>query len=205
MNGMHERLIFWTLNGAVQQPVSCSEGRTEEMLRGLLFGRGMVPSPMTEMTFVEQDGRVHVAAELSSAPGTGLCPVESGFSVPFSRLLRCNAAMAIKSGLFGTHMAVVYGGGEAVIRDDIGRHNAIDKAIAGACAAGLDLSRCLLGTSGRVSVEILYKAVRAGIPVVFTNKYPSDLAMAEASRLGVMIAWPENGEIRTAGRERLEK
>ena len=89
---------------------------------------------------------------------------------------------------FGVHRAAVLGsGGSAYVREDIGRHNACDMAIAAAYLAGEDPGSCALALSGRVTTEILYKAVRAGIPAVYTTKYPSDLASEEARRLGVTV------------------
>ena len=46
--------------------------------------------------------------------------------------------------------------------EDAGRHSALDKAIGWAMLKGIDLSRCLLMTSGRISTRMAYKAVNAG-------------------------------------------
>ena len=80
----------------------------------------------------------------------------------------------------GIHAAGIFdGNGRAkIIREDIGRHNAVDKAIGRAFLDGvLPLDRHVLLVSGRASFEIVQKALAAGIPIVASVSAPSTLAM----------------------------
>jgi FdhD protein len=80
----------------------------------------------------------------------------------------------------GIHAAGIFdlNGEPKIVREDIGRHNAADKAIGRAFLDDqLPLNRHLLLVSGRASFEIIQKALAAGIPIVASVSAPSTLAM----------------------------
>jgi FdhD protein len=90
----------------------------------------------------------------------------------------------------GLHAAALFSSqGELLaIREDVGRHNALDKLIGSRLLAGeLPLHDRIVMVSGRVSFEIVQKAAVVGVPILAAVSAPSDLAIETAERLGVTL------------------
>lgn len=121
-------------------------------------------------------------------------PVADGPVLPRRVLLglpdRLRAAQRIFEATGGLHAAGLFeaGGGVRVVREDIGRHNAVDKVIGERALAGaLPLADLVLVVSGRAGFEIVQKAAVAGIPILAAVSAPSSLAASAAGRFGVTL------------------
>ena len=132
--------------------------------------------------------------------------------VPAEVLLGLPDALRAGQQLFertgGIHAAGLFDASGALValREDIGRHNAVDKLLGWAALGGRwPLADALLVVSGRVSFEIVQKAAVGRIPIVVAVSAPSSLAVTTAERLGMtLVAFVRDGRGNVyAGAERV--
>jgi len=136
------------------------------------------------------------------------------FRVAPNLIVRLPAALRSAQDVFertgGLHAAALFDaeGKLLIVREDIGRHNAVDKVVGWALLNGrIPLSDCILLVSGRGGFEIIQKAIVAGIPVVASVSAPSSLAvqLARELRLTLIGFLRGNRFVVYAGEDRVAK
>jgi FdhD protein len=134
-------------------------------------GKGALDAVAVEAPRVTSDLRVPLAF-VSSLPG---------------RLREAQAAFAVTGGLHATGL-FTRDGELLCVREDVGRHNALDKVVGWAFGAGrLPLGDTVLCLSGRLSFELVQKAAVAGCPIMVAVGAPSSLAVELAADRGVTL------------------
>lgn len=134
-------------------------------------------------------------ASLEALEVPGLCPIPRDgfrFSADVIRMLpdRLRAQQSTFEETGGLHAAALFNSaGELLsIREDVGRHNAVDKLIGAQFIEGhTPLHGNLLFLSGRISFELAQKALAAGIPMVAAVGAPSSLAIELAKRFDITL------------------
>ena len=128
--------------------------------------------------------RVHSTHDVSADP------VEVPLDVLLSLPAKLRAGQKVFARTGGLHAAGLFtADGEPVcVREDVGRHNAVDKVVGWALREGrLPLRGHVLQVSGRASFELVQKAALAGVPVLSAVSAPSSLAVDVAQRFGVTL------------------
>jgi FdhD protein len=137
------------------------------------------------------------AVRVEAAPVTSAMRVDAAVlaSLP-DRLREEQAAFEATGGLHATGLFDAHG--ELLcLREDVGRHNAMDKVVGWAFGAGrLPLSELVLCVSGRLSFELVQKAAVAGCPILVAVGAPSSLAVDLGEELGVTLCgFVRNGRL----------
>jgi FdhD protein len=139
-----------------------------------LCGKASIDAVRTQSVFDVRDDALRIGAGLLSA---------------FPGKLRAGQAVFEKTG--GLHAAALFDGASGemlVLREDVGRHNAVDKVVGWALKEDrLPLRGTVLMVSGRASFELTQKAMMAGIPALAAVSAPSSLAAELATELGMTL------------------
>ncbi len=139
-----------------------------------ICGKSSIDAVRTHSAFAVRDDPLSVGADfLASLPG---------------RLRSAQEVFEVTGGLHAAALFDAATGELLVVREDVGRHNAVDKVIGWALQErGLPLSGTILLVSGRASFELVQKALMAGIPVLCAVSAPSSLAVDLAEESGMTL------------------
>ncbi len=194
---------FLLTEGLVQSPdqiqrlqAFCGEKpeNAGNVVQAVIAGEPFERERMQRNFFASSSCGICGKASIDSVRVRGIRPPDPDFRVDAAVLcglpdkLRGEQAIFGRTG--GLHAAGLFtaDGTLLVLREDVGRHNAVDKIVGWAALQHrLPLSGCLLLVSGRGGFEIVQKALVAGLPVVASVSAPSGLAVRLARELGLTL------------------
>lgn len=189
---------FSLTEGVVRDLSEIRETELVELPQGIEMRMWLAP---------EAEARFQARRRAQVGPvGCGLCGIDSITEAmralpPVSDRLQltpadCEAAMkglmrhqALNDATRAAHAAGLYIPGQGVIfaREDVGRHNALDKLAGAMARAGLKAADGALVITSRVSVDMVQKAAMIGAPVLMAASAPTALAIAEAEAAGLTL------------------
>ncbi len=202
-----ESAVTLEVNGRDLVTLMCSPFDLEVLALGHLFSGGLIASmdEVLSLWVCPDNSRVHIKCTHDIARETGFAVVPSACgagsaSIIYSdRLARLSSSrifamaslrdwareMFDQARLYkttgGIHCAaLVPEDGSVFVFEDVGRHNAVDKAIGRGLREKVDFSRCCLISSGRIAADMAAKAVAAGIPLVVSRSIPTTAAFSLA-------------------------
>ncbi|MBR4080103.1 MAG: formate dehydrogenase accessory sulfurtransferase FdhD [Christensenellaceae bacterium] len=183
LNEEHDLKLF--RGGELLHSFVCSPSELGELCAGWLYTEGYSAESVT----VSEDGHTATADAVEGNPADAGCLelTETVSASTEEMLALFNRASDKYSRSHGIHECVLKGNGWDILRTDIGRHNAIDKAVGTALLKGYDLKGAVMFSSGRINEQTVRKAVRCGISCLMSKAVITRQALHLAEELGLKV------------------
>jgi FdhD protein len=196
--------------GTAVATIMRTPGHDLELVRGLLHAESIGPAALTQIDDdaieIDVDSGVFAGRGLLASAACGVCgrvaiadlelrarevaadtQIAHGVLAQLPEALRAaQSVFADTGGLHGAGLATTAGVLVAA-REDVGRHNAVDKLVGWALTTGVDPAAHVLVLSGRLGYELVQKAIMLGVPIVAAVSAPSSLAVELAERFNVAL------------------
>ncbi len=186
--------------------IHCTPSQLRQLALGRLCTAGRIAGAedVLSLRFSESGDRAEAALRPGAGAGGKRSPRNRSVwrSEDIFRLSAAlRAAMPLHDETYGTHgAALMYLGETLCCCEDIGRHNAIDKAVGTALERDIPLGECILYTTGRIAADIVEKTASAGIKVLVSRALPTAEALELAGTRGITLigrAWEDQFEVYT--------
>lgn len=213
---IRECVVKLFVNGN-QEILVCSHAQLEELIVGHLFCQGQIKeaADLVIDSMEETEDGVCIYATigdkqpLETNRGKDLSAYEKNlanqdkcirFPMTPASVMRLSEEMLTECELFqqtgAFHSCLLCSNDEKykIVCIDMGRHNAIDKAIGAAKKAGVDLKKCTLFTTGRVPTDMMMKAVTAQIPMLVSRGAVTEQSILLAKKYGIILCGFSRGQ-----------
>jgi len=172
-----------------------------------------IPHLLERRGFVSQTSCGICGKEMMKELHQILTPAASGFQVDINQVFDCIGKLSTNQKYYqrtrGSHAAIIFDDRLQAVSfaEDVGRHNALDKAIGKLFMEGTLSCARILVLSSRISYELVQKAARAHLPMMISNSRPTALAAEMGQALNMTLAFPtkENEIIIVCGENRINR
>ncbi|MDO5328973.1 MAG: formate dehydrogenase accessory sulfurtransferase FdhD [Coriobacteriia bacterium] len=186
------------VNGQLKKTFICINEDLDEIVIGWLIGKALINnySDIKNINFKDSEVFVETNQKLSVKKQKDELKYKDVWI--FDLVNDFHKGTSIHKKTSGTHCAILSVNGKITqVREDIGRHNAVDKIIGYIYKNNIDVNKCIIFTSGRVSSDLSRKIVNAQIPVFVSKSVTSYQAVeiAKGNYHLICKAWPDSFEV----------
>ena len=199
---IREYLFTIVLNEKKIVTLPCSPDCLGNLAIGFLYSEGYIDSisQIQDISIDKDKGIANIS--IKNIKNINFCKfkkIEKQIPIETQRIKKLVNYFNKKSELFkntgGVHSCALCSKEDIIVfKEDIGRHNAMDKVLGQALVQNIDIKDKILLTSGRISREILAKVARSQVPIIVSISAPTDLAIEMARELNITLIGFARGE-----------